>query len=103
MNEIEKRTVSKMIRIYCKSKHNGSVSLCEECIKINEYALKRLDKCQFGENKPSCQNCPVHCYKPEMRKRIQEIMRYSGPRMIYHNPILAIKHLIKNRQKKDLK
>lgn len=102
MNETEKKTVTRMIRIYCKAKHN-LLSMCEECVKINEYALKRLDKCQFGESKPSCQKCPVHCYKPDTRKQMQEIMRYSGPRMIFHSPILAIKHLIKNKRNNRLK
>ena len=31
---------------------------------LNAYADKRLDKCVFGEEKPACKQCPVHCYQP---------------------------------------
>jgi hypothetical protein len=28
-----------------------------------------------------------------MRERIRQVMRYSGPRMIFHHPIAALRHL----------
>jgi len=28
--------------------------------------------------KPKCKDCPVHCYKIEYRRRIKEVMRFSG-------------------------
>jgi hypothetical protein len=31
-----------------------------------------------------------------MRARIQEVMRYSGPRMLFRSPLLAIIHLFKS-------
>ena len=85
-----------MIHIYCAAKHGTSRNLCAACAELNEYAQKRLNRCKFGEDKPTCQKCPVHCYKPEMKARIQDVMRFSGPRMIFRSPILAIKHLLKN-------
>lgn len=96
MNNTEKRTVHKMIRIYCAANHGYKKSLCTECSELNEYAQKRLEYCRFGENKPNCQKCPVHCYKPAMRTKIQEVMRFSGPRMLFRCPILAIIHLVKS-------
>jgi len=42
----------------------------------------------------------VHCYKPAMRENIRAVMRYSGPRMISHHPLMAIQHLIDKRRKK---
>ena len=93
----EKDTLRAMIRIYCKGQHGGN-PLCKECTQIWEYAEERLAKCPFGDEKPTCQNCPVHCYKPEMRQRIREVMRYAGPRMIWHHPLMAIRHLIHNRR-----
>ena len=36
------------------------------------------------ETKTFCSNCKVHCYKPEMRKKIRAVMRFSGPRMIFY-------------------
>ena len=42
----------------------------------------------------ACKNCPVHCYKPEMREQIRIVMRWAGPRMLFYKPIAAIKHLL---------
>lgn len=95
INKAEKNTVEKMIRIYCKSKHKSNTYLCQECMELKEYAFQRLSKCTYGENKPTCEKCPIHCYKPAMKKQIQVVMRYAGPRMLFHHPILAIKHLLK--------
>ena len=67
--------------------------LCPQCQALLDYAHQRLERCRFGEDKPSCTLCPVHCYKPAMRQQIRQVMRYSGPRMLLHNPVLAIRHL----------
>ena len=67
--------------------------LCPQCQELLTYAHQRLDRCKFGNEKPSCTRCPVHCYKPAMRQQIRQVMRYSGPRMLLHNPVLAIRHL----------
>ncbi|MBB4035817.1 hypothetical protein GGR21_001712 [Dysgonomonas hofstadii] len=96
MNETEKKTVAKMISIYCAAKHGISEGLCDDCAELNEYARKRLEKCTFGDNKPTCEKCPVHCYRPDMRMKIRNVMQFSGPRMLFHNPVLAIRHLLKN-------
>ena len=68
-------------------------SLCPQCQALLDYAHQRLEHCRFGEDKPSCTRCPVHCYKPAMREQIRQVMRYSGPRMLLHDPIMAIRHL----------
>jgi len=34
-----------------------------------------------------------------MKEKVKEIMRYSGPRLIYLNPILAIHHVFDGRKK----
>ena len=67
--------------------------LCPQCQALLDYAIQRLEHCRFGKDKPSCTRCPVHCYKPAMREQIRQVMRYSGPRMLLHDPILAIGHL----------
>jgi hypothetical protein len=91
--EREKKTVNKMIALYCKAYHNTEVSLCDDCKGLVDYSNMRLDKCRFGEMKPVCAKCPVHCYKPDMRVKIIKIMKFSGPRMIFHKPGLAILHI----------
>lgn len=101
--EREKQTVSLMIKIYCNKKHHTKGELCEECARLNEYAMLRSDKCPFMETKTFCSNCKVHCYKPDMRAKIREVMRFSGPRMIFHHPVMAIRHVMESkREKKQL-
>lgn len=94
--EEEKRTVEKMIKLYCRKKERNK-ELCPSCLELLEYAHKRLELCKFGNNKSTCKKCPVHCYKPVMREKIQMIMRWSGPRMLLYHPIDAIKHMIRNK------
>ena len=93
----EKETVSLMIRLYCRKKHGGK-QLCPECVALDAYARQRSDKCPFMETKTFCSNCKVHCYKKDMREKIREVMRFSGPRMIFHHPIMAIRHVIESKK-----
>jgi hypothetical protein len=92
--EREKRTVEAMLRIYCRDHHRGRGTLCGECAELLSYARLRLDRCRFQERKPTCGNCPVHCYKPSMKARIVEVMRYSGPRMTLRHPYYALRHFL---------
>ncbi|MEI8203232.1 MAG: nitrous oxide-stimulated promoter family protein [Bacteroidota bacterium] len=89
----EKATVKAMIEIYCKSNHRQNTT-CDDCVLLIEYALVRTDKCKYGNNKPACKVCSTHCYNKENRTKIKEIMRFSGPRMIFRHPILSIRHLL---------
>lgn len=95
----EKQTVSLMIGMYCKKHHSSNNDLCSDCSGLKEYAETSTDKCQFGDQKPVCSNCPVHCYKPEKREKVREVMRYAGPRMIYTYPYLAVMHVIDKSRK----
>ena len=94
----EKIIVKMMINYYCKKHHSPKKTLCIDCTKLEEYAFLKLNKCFYGENKPVCSECKIHCYSASMRKKIKSIMRYSGPRMIYIHPVAALKHF-KNKIK----
>ena len=83
-------TVSLMIDLFCKAHHDSEH--CIDCHTLKEYARKRLITCPFQENKPSCKDCSTHCYNHAMQESIKKVMRYSGPRMIFHYPLKAIKH-----------
>ena len=99
--EREKQTVSEMIYIYCRNNHNTkSGILCAKCEELRDYAWLRSDKCPFMENKTFCSNCTVHCYKPVMREKIRKVMRYSGPRMMFHHPVMAVRHVIERKREK---
>ena len=84
MNKIDKeqQMVAQMIRLYCHRKE-GNKELCPKCRELLTYALTRLDHCKFGEKKKSCKRCPVHCYRPDMKKRICQVMRWAAPRMFF--------------------
>ncbi len=94
----ETRTIRAMIEIFCHAHHEQKKGLCEACQALHEYALARLSKCPFGADKPTCANCTIHCYLPKMRDQIQEVMRYSGPRMALRHPGLALAHILKKNK-----
>ena len=89
-----------MIKLYCRKKHGTNGELCSDCKALSEYAAMRSDKCPFMESKTFCSNCKVHCYKPDMREKIREVMRFSGPRMIMYHPIMAVRHVIESKKEK---
>jgi hypothetical protein len=95
----EHKTVEAMVRIYCRGNHRIGGALCSDCRELLDYAKERLDKCPFQEGKTTCAKCPVHCYRPAMRERIQAVMRYAGPRMLWRHPVLAMLHLVDGMQK----
>lgn len=97
----ERQTVEHMINIFCRDHHRKKdeeplrgYKLCDECLELVEYARIRLKNCPFQELKTTCGKCPVHCYKPKLRQKIREVMRYAGPRMIRHHPLLAFGHML---------
>jgi hypothetical protein len=96
----ELKTITAMVRLYCRDHHNcPTAELCEECKNFLKYAEQRLSHCPFGEDKPTCGKCTVHCYKQAMQDKARQIMRYSGPRMVWNHPLLAFYHLLDGRKK----
>ena len=89
----ERRTVEAMVALYCHAHHGRQKGLCDGCRDLVTYARRRLAHCPYQHGKPTCGRCPIHCYKPEARRTIKEVMRYAGPRMFLHHPLLAIRHL----------
>lgn len=97
----EQQVVGEMISLYCIKNHRleGGM-MCARCRELLEYAKSRSEHCPFMENKTFCANCKVHCYKPEMRERIREVMRFSGPRILFYHPVLAMWHLVCSMREK---
>lgn len=96
----EQKTIVAMLEIYCKHHHkdtwNGS--LCVDCQNLLDYSNARLFSCPFQEKKPTCAKCLIHCYKHNMRQKIQEVMIFSGPKMVLRHPVLAILHLLDGKK-----
>jgi hypothetical protein len=95
----EQHTIEAMIAMYCHDHHAvAGGDVCPACAALMDYARVRLDTCRYGTEKPTCATCPTHCYKPVMRERVREVMRYSGPRMLKRHPVLAVAHLVDGRR-----
>jgi len=90
----EMDTIKVMVGIYCRGKHNSQEGLCSDCDSLLRYSLERLEHCVWGANKPVCARCAVHCYAPKYRAKIQQVMRFAGPRMIFKHPLHAIRHFL---------
>lgn len=91
--EQEEETVSRMISIYCHAKHHTKKGLCPECLQLEEYARSRSRQCPFMESKTFCSCCKVHCYRPDMKEQIRQVMRFSGWRMMFVDPVQALRHV----------
>jgi hypothetical protein len=94
----ELATLSVMIEINCRELHGKDEGLCEDCAELLAYATRRLDRCVFGDDKPTCAKCTVHCYSAEQREAVRAVMRYAGPRMVWRHPVLAVRHLLDGRR-----
>jgi hypothetical protein len=89
-----------MIEMYCRARHDGRRgALCDSCTQLHDHAMQRIDKCPYCLAKPTCANCPIHCYRPDPRERIRKIMRYAGPRMLTRHPVLAVLHKLDGLRK----
>ena len=97
--EREVLTIRAMLNIYCRAHHGADGALCEGCEELRLYAEKRLVKCPYGEEKPACNHCPIHCYQKSKREEVRVVMRFSGPKIFRHHPVLSIFHLIDKKKK----
>ncbi|HEY5507858.1 MAG TPA: nitrous oxide-stimulated promoter family protein [Paludibacter sp.] len=96
----DKIIVGHMIDLYCRKKHKGE-GLCAGCEQLKQYALERLTKCPLGADKTACTDCKVHCYKNDMRGKIRQVMRFSGPRIFFYYPKDAFLHFNKKQTLKN--
>jgi hypothetical protein len=88
----EWETMKAMIRIHCRDHHSPVNEICGECRQLLDYAAVRLERCRFGVEKPTCANCPVHCYQRARREQVKGVMRYAGPRMLWEHPVMSLRH-----------
>ena len=97
--EREAQMVSQMIALWCRGHHGGehtieqvsddepvrvklglrTITLCPECAELQKYAIARIEHCPHMGTKTFCSACPSHCYRPAMREKIREVMRWLSP------------------------
>lgn len=93
------KILADFIRLFCHARHDRGLvgetglpavlrdaarredTLCLDCAKLLEHGMMKRALCPL-EPKPTCRNCRIHCYTPEYREKIREIMAYSGRKMI---------------------
>lgn len=98
----EWKTVFYLLHLYCRDHHQQAKNeqgLCQACDELLEYAHTRLDRCPYGQTKPACNACPIHCYKAQPKEAMRQVMRYSGPKILLFHPWLALRHLWHERRK----
>jgi hypothetical protein len=113
------RLLGAFTAIYCRGVHPGLVraplvsdgtdlgvygrrvpDVCDECADLLRYAEKRRAYCP-KDPKPFCSVCDTHCYSAQMSDRMREVMRYAGPRSMFHGYAIAgIKHVLAERAAK---
>ncbi len=95
----DEKVLIKFITIYCKEhhlkkgKHEFKQGMCKECFELFEYAIQRNIDCPL-DPKPQCKHCRIHCYKPDMKQRIKDVMKFSGLYLIKHGRIDMILHYL---------
>ena len=91
----ESRVVHEMIALFRRGVHHTAKgSLCPECEALDAYAQKRIARCPFMRTKTFCSVCSVHCYAPKQQEEIRQVMRYAGPRILFHHPAMCMHHAI---------
>jgi hypothetical protein len=74
--------------------------VCHDCAELLRYAEKRRAFCP-KDPKPFCSYCDTHCYKSDMREYMQQVMRFAGPRSMWHgHAIDGVKHMIEGKRQR---
>jgi|SRR3990172_3665217 len=102
------RILADFVSIFCRGKHRVEVKrpvsidgemqhildgmeLCQDCQRLLSYAVSRRLRCPYNP-KPMCKRCKTHCYAPDYRARIREVMRFSGFYMVKHGRLDMMFH-----------
>ena len=102
------RTLVTFVKIFCKAKHadqpqvlvpgrveelaGGPVQVCAQCAKLLQHAVVKRTHCQ-RDPKPDCKHCPTHCYAPQYRGQIRQVMMFSGRHLLLRGRLDYLWHL----------
>ncbi len=105
------KTMATFIRVYCHARHDRAshvqadlpedlgpafrkgLPLCPDCAALLAHGIEKRRKCPL-DPKPTCKACRIHCYSKEYRRRIREIMAFSGRRMILRGRLDYLWHYL---------
>ena len=105
------RVLADFVNIFCRENHrhehrslvpvddgklshalgNRPLLLCEDCRKLLYHGIARLLRCPY-DPKPMCKKCETHCYAPGHRKKVREVMRFSGLYLVKHGRLNMLLH-----------
>lgn len=117
MDELSRRQIKDMkvlvtfVEVYCQANHGTQsianrmlempselskhyprgVTLCPDCAGLVAHALEKRRLCPLAP-KPSCRKCHIHCYSRQYREQIQQIMAFSGRRLILKGRLQYLWH-----------
>ncbi len=105
------RTLARFISLYCRTHHHdrpagevqlkthdvqaiagSELHLCPDCARLLAHAFVKRSVCPMHP-KPACKHCPKHCYAPQYRQQIRQVMKSSGMRMLLTGRIDYLWHM----------
>lgn len=105
-------TLARFVEVFCTHRHPDApktpallkghdveaiagrpVPLCRDCTRLLTHAFVKRSTCPL-DPKPACKQCPEHCYHPDYRQRIREVMKYSGRKLVLSGRLDYLYHLL---------
>ncbi len=65
--------------------------LCSDCQKLLTHGIAKLLQCPY-DPKPMCKKCSTHCYAPDYREKMREVMKFSGLYLVKHGRVDLMVH-----------
>ena len=105
------KVLGKFVETYCKHHHDaererftmsglditvttlGKRRVCPDCRNLLAHAVVKRARCPL-DPKPACRLCAVHCYSPENRRKIREVMKFSGRHLILRGHLHLLFHFL---------
>lgn len=106
------KTLALFIDLYCRRHHKQAaktpvglkghdvaavagraISLCPACTKLLAHAFVKRARCPM-DPKPMCKHCPNHCYHPDYRAQIRQVMKSSGRYLVLTGRLDYLWHLL---------
>jgi hypothetical protein len=104
--------LGKFVAVYCRHHHRdaerksfamkgmdlsktslGKRKVCADCARLLSHAVTKRAICHL-EPKPACRLCTEHCYAPDYRQRIREVMKFSGRHLILRGRLDLLFHFL---------
>jgi hypothetical protein len=85
----ELKTIRVMVQMYCRDHHGSPDPQCRALRRADGVRGARLERCVFGDAKPTLHQLHRPLLHPERREEVRVVMRYAGPRMLLRHPWLG--------------